>query len=168
MGAQRKKTGFTLIETMVASSIALIMSLAVISSIIFCQHMFNTAMREAESSLALRTIRDRLLFHAGSQQGGLLSGIIYEGTTSAKVSNSYQIIQFSLQQDLHGDYLTSDVASDKWFCPSDFRLVATNGWSSIVELPHIHLKLLDSKTGNIMGTDEIRLPQELVKPRSSY
>ena len=162
MATRYKTAGFTLIETMVASSIALIMLLAVISSIIFCQHMFNTAMREAESSLALRSIRDRLLFHAGVGYGGLLSGIIYEKTTSVTVSNHYQNIQVSLQEDSQGNYLTSDVADNKWFRPSDFRLVVTNGWSSIVNLPYVHLKLLDPKTGSVMGTDEIRLPQELI------
>ena len=49
-------------ETMVASSIATVVMLALVGMFLFCQRMFRLTMAEAESTLAMRELRDKLLF----------------------------------------------------------------------------------------------------------
>lgn len=73
------RRGFTLVETMVASSIGVIVLFSVASSFMAAQRMLHTAMAEAELSLAMREMRDKLLFKvspdiSGNHYGGLLSG----------------------------------------------------------------------------------------------
>ena len=76
----RRRRGFTLVETMVAAAIGVIVLTAVLSSFITTQRMLHTAMAESELSLAMRELRDKLLFKAspdvsGSHYAGLLSGV---------------------------------------------------------------------------------------------
>ena len=71
--------GFTLAETMIASAIGSLVLAVVVSSFIAAQRMLHTAMAESELSLAMREMRDKLLFKAspdisGSHYSGLLSG----------------------------------------------------------------------------------------------
>ena len=68
MPARTDRSGFTLVETMVASSIAMIVMLALVGMFLFCQKMFRITMAEAESTLAMRELRDKLLFRAGPGQ----------------------------------------------------------------------------------------------------
>ena len=75
MTARFDRSGFTLIETMVASSIAMVVMLALVGMFLFCHRMFRLTMAEAESTLAIRDIRDKLLFRAGPGLNiGLLTG----------------------------------------------------------------------------------------------
>ena len=75
MVARTDRSGFTLMETMVASSISMIVVLALIGMFLFCQKMFRITMAEAESTLAMRELRDKLLFRAGPDlSSGLLTG----------------------------------------------------------------------------------------------
>ncbi len=76
----RWRGGFTLGETMVAVGIGAIVLTAVLSSFMAAQNMLHTAMAESELSLAMREMRDKLLFKvspdiAGSHYAGLLSGV---------------------------------------------------------------------------------------------
>ena len=73
------RRGFTLVETMSAVAIGVIVLTAVASSFMAAQRMLHTAMAESELSLAMREMRDKLLFKAspdvaGNHYGGLLSG----------------------------------------------------------------------------------------------
>ena len=77
---RRMRGGFTLVETMVAAGIGAIVLTAVLSSFMAAQNMLHTAMAESELSLAMREMRDKLLFKAspdiaGSHYAGLLSGV---------------------------------------------------------------------------------------------
>jgi len=77
---RRVRGGFTLVETMVAAGIGVIVLTAVLSSFMAAQNMLHTAMAESELSLAMREMRDKLLFKAspdiaGSHYAGLLSGV---------------------------------------------------------------------------------------------
>lgn len=56
------RTGFTLVETMVAAAITTIVSAAVFSTFLSAHRLMRTAMAEAELSLGARAVRDRLLF----------------------------------------------------------------------------------------------------------
>lgn len=71
--------GFTLVETMISSAIGVTVLLVVVSAFMTAQSMLRTAMTESELSLALREMRDKLLFKAspdidGQHYAGLLSG----------------------------------------------------------------------------------------------
>ena len=73
------RRGFTMVETMVASAIGVIALLAIGSSFMASVKMLHVAMAESELSLAMREMRDKLLFKAspdvsGNHYGGLLSG----------------------------------------------------------------------------------------------
>lgn len=77
---RRVRGGFTLVETMAAAGIGAIVLTAVLSSFMAAQNMLHTAMAESELSLAMREMRDKLLFKAspdiaGSHYAGLLSGV---------------------------------------------------------------------------------------------
>ena len=74
------RRGFTFVETMIATAVGAIVLVAVLSSFIAAQRMLHTAMAESELSLAMRELRDKLLFKAspdisGSHYAGLLSGV---------------------------------------------------------------------------------------------
>ena len=76
----RGRKGFTLVETMVTASIGVIVLAAVMASFVSAQRMLHTAMAESELSLAMRELRDKLLFKAspdisGNHYSGLLSGM---------------------------------------------------------------------------------------------
>jgi len=73
------RRGFTIVETMVAATVGIVVLTAVGSSFMAAQKMLHTAMAESELSLAMREMRDKLLFKAspdvsGNHYGGLLSG----------------------------------------------------------------------------------------------
>ena len=73
------RRGFTMVETMVAAAIGVIVLTAITSSFMAAQRMLHTAMAESELSLAMREMRDKLLFKvspdiSGNHYGGLLSG----------------------------------------------------------------------------------------------
>jgi prepilin-type N-terminal cleavage/methylation domain-containing protein len=168
------KKGFTLVEMMVATSIATVIFGAIISTLIFCQRMFHVAMIESESSLALRAMRDRLLFHAGpGSVNGLLTGKIDGDSASIKVTwistnLQPQSIRFVWRTDngYDGGYFFNESLPHtpqniNWFKPGNFRL--GDDWSAAVNLPTIHLALLNPLVGDIMQTSHINLPTALVR-----
>ena len=74
------RRGFTMVETMVAAAIGAIALTATASSFMAAQRMLHTAMAESELSLAMREMRDKILFKvspdiSGNHYGGLLSGV---------------------------------------------------------------------------------------------
>ena len=74
----RGRRGFTMVETMVAGAIGVIVLASIASSFMAAQNMLHTAMAESELSLAMREMRDKLLFKAspdisGNHYAGLLS-----------------------------------------------------------------------------------------------
>ena len=74
------RRGFTMVETMVAGAIGVIVLASIASSFMAAQNMLHTAMAESELSLAMREMRDKLLFKAspdisGNHYAGLLSGV---------------------------------------------------------------------------------------------
>ena len=76
---ERVRRGFTRVEVMVVTAISAIVLTAIFSSFMATQNMLHTAMAESELSLAMREMREKLLFKAspdisGNHYGGLLSG----------------------------------------------------------------------------------------------
>lgn len=74
------RRAFTLVETMVAASIGVIVLAAIVSAFITTQRLLRTAMVESELSLAMRELRDKLLFAVtppldGRRYTGLLSAV---------------------------------------------------------------------------------------------
>ena len=176
MSGRNDKSAFTLVETMVSSSIALIVLGATVGTIVFCQRMFHQAMAEAESSLALREIRDKLLFHAGVRDNGsrlddgLLTGKWKADTASMTMNWSdsddkpENIIRIIFHSDAKGNYFFNEKCphnetNDKWFRPGNFRI--GDDWSAVVEPPFIKITLLDPLIGNVINSTHIHLPEEL-------
>ena len=74
------RRGFTMVETMIAVGIGAIVLTAAASTFMTASQMLHVAMAESELSLAMREMRDKLLFKAspdiaGNHYAGLLSGI---------------------------------------------------------------------------------------------
>lgn len=74
-----RRSGFTLVEVMIASAIGVIVFAAVLSSFLTTQRMLKTAMAETELSLAMRELREKLLFHVSPT----ISGKVYSGLCGA-------------------------------------------------------------------------------------
>ncbi len=169
------KSAFTLVETMVASSIAVIVLGATVGTMVFCQRMFRQTMAEAESSLALREIRDKLLFHAGVRNNGsrlndgLLTGKWKADAASltmnwADSDDGPGNVRIILRSDAKGNYFFNErcphtEANDKWFRPGNFRI--GDDWSAVLEPPVIKISLLDPLIGNVINSMHIHLPEEL-------
>lgn len=71
--------GFTLVEALIASAVALVVVIPLAETLITCQRLMKLTMAETETSLALRELREKLLFHAappgnGRTYAGVLSG----------------------------------------------------------------------------------------------
>ena len=169
MRARSDRSGFTLVETMVASSIALIVMLALVGSFLFCQRMFRLTMAEAESTLALRDIRDKLLFRAGP---GLNSGLL-TGKASADAA-SITMTWPTTDQDTANDKpdrirlvwrnssffnerLAHTDTNLKWFKPGGFLL--QQNWTQTVDLPRIKIDLGSPVEESVRQTTWILLPQ---------
>lgn len=75
----RGRGGYTLAELTVATAISVIVLASVVSTFVTAQRMLHAAMAESELSLAMREMREKLLFKAspdvnGRHYAGLLSG----------------------------------------------------------------------------------------------
>ncbi len=173
MTATRDRSGFTLVEMMVASSIAALAFAAIAATFIFCQRMFRITMAEAEISLMMRDIRDKLLFRAGpGLNSGLLTGKAFADNTS--ITNSWEdtvegpdCIRLVWRTDngKPGGYFFNErpqntAAADaniSWFKPNDFRL--RQEWQQAVDLPVIRLNLGSPEAEDVHQYGWILLPQ---------
>lgn len=77
------RRGFTLVETMVSAAIGVLVLTTVMSAFLTSQRMLKTAMCEAELSLAMRELRDRLLFRVSPT----IDGKVYSGLAGATAVN---------------------------------------------------------------------------------
>ena len=175
MAVLHDKSAFTLMETMVATTIAVIVLVAIVNSLIFCHRILQRTMAEAESSLALREIRDKLLFHAGVKSdgtrlnNGLLTGMWNADSASITMkwedsNDTADSIRIILKSDEKGNYFFNERcphvdANDKWFRPRNFRL--SGAWSTAVEPPFIYLNLIVPSFDGVISRTRIRLPDDL-------
>ena len=170
MTAKRDRSGFSLVETLVASAIASLAFAAIAATFIFCQRMFRITMAEAEISLKMRDIRDKLLFRAGpGLNSGLLTGkasadnasITMNWEDTSEGPNSIRLVwrtdsgkpggYFFNERRPHTDYNIS------WFKPDGFRL--RQEWQQTVDLPLIRLNLGSPDTEIVHDYGWILLPQ---------
>ena len=169
MTARSDSSGFTLIEMMVSSSIALIVMFALVGTFVFCQRMFRIAMAEAESTLAFRDIRDKLLFRAGpGLNSGLLTGkAVADGTSitmdwddTAEGPGCMRIVWRNISQST-GSFFNERVphtdANIKWFAPGGF--VMRQNWAQAVDLPLIRMDISNPNVAGANQTGWILLPQ---------
>ncbi len=169
MTARTDRSGFTLIETMVASSIALIVMLALVGMFLFCQRMFRLTMAEAESTLAMRELRDRLLFRAGP---GLNSGLLTGKATAdnASITMTWPTLENDAANDkpdririvwrennFFNERMPHTAANLKWFMPGGF--LQMQDWSQTVDLPRIRIDLGNPVEESVRQTSWILLPQ---------
>ena len=170
MTATRDKSGFTLVETMVASTIAAIAFAAIAATFIFCQRMFRITMAEAEISLKMRDIRDKLLFRAGpGLNSGLLTGKASADSASITMnwddtSESPESIRLVWRTDSGkpGGYFFNErrphtAHNISWFKPNGFRL--HQEWQHTVDLPLIRLNLGSPDAEDVHQYGWILLPQ---------
>ncbi len=169
MTARSDRSGFTLVETMVASSIALIVMLALVGSFLFCQRMFRLTMAEAESTLALRDIRDKLLFRAGpGLNSGLLTG--KASADAASITMNWPTTDQDTANDkpdrirlvwrnssFFNERLAHTDTNLKWFKPGGFLL--QQNWTQTVDLPRIKIDLGSPVEESVRQTTWILLPQ---------
>ena len=169
MTARFDRSGFTLIETMVASSIAMIVMLALVGMFLFCHQMFRLTMAEAESTLAIRDIRDKLLFRAGP---GLNIGLLTGKATAdaASITMDWTAMDNDVANDkpssirlvwrnngFFNERLSHTDVNLKWFRPSGFLM--QHDWSHTVDLPRIRIDLDSSVNEAVQQTAWILLPQ---------
>ena len=169
MTARTDRSGFTLIETMVASSIALIVMLALVGMFLFCQRMCRLTMAEAESTLAMRELRDRLLFRAGP---GLNSGLLTGKATAdnASITMTWPTLENDAANDkpdririvwrennFFNERMPHTAANLKWFMPGGF--LQMQDWSQTVDLPRIRIDLGNPVEESVRQTSWILLPQ---------
>ncbi|MBR1920475.1 MAG: type II secretion system protein [Kiritimatiellae bacterium] len=79
------RRGFTLAETMVAMLVSGIVIAAVMFSFLSTQRMMATAMAESELALAVRGIREKLLFRAAPEVNGVHYAGLLSGTNPGQV-----------------------------------------------------------------------------------
>lgn len=170
MSARRDKSGFTLVETMVSTTIAAIAFAAIAATFIFCQRMFRITMAEAEISLKMRDIRDKLLFRAGpGLNSGLLTGKASADSASITMAwedtlegpESIRLV-WRTDSGKPGGYFFNErrphtAYNISWFKPSEFRLYQE--WQHTVDLPLIQLNLGSPDVENVHQYGWILLPQ---------
>ncbi len=169
MTARADRHGFTLLETMVASSIALIVMLALVVMFLFCHRMFRIAMAESESALAMRELRDKLLFRAGP---GLSSGLLTgkASADAAAITMTWQTLDQDAANDkpdririvwrennFFNERLPHTAANLKWFKPGGF--LQQQEWEQTVDLPRIRIDLVSPIEGTVTQRSWILLPQ---------
>ena len=169
MTARPDRSGFTLVETMVASSIALIVMFALVGMFLFCQRMFRLTMAEAESTLAMRELRDKLLFRAGpGLNSGLLTG--KASADAASITMTWPTLENEAANDnpdririvwrennFFNERLPHTAANLKWFAPAGFMQM--QNWAQTVDLPRIRIDLGSSVENSVRQTTWILLPQ---------
>jgi len=169
MTARTDRSGFTLVETMVASTIALIVMFALVGMFLFCQRMFRLTMAEAESTLAMRELRDKLLFRAGpGLNTGLLTG--KASADAASITMSWPTLEQEAANDkpdririvwrdnnFFNERLPHTAANLKWFLPGGF--LQQQDWSQTVDLPRIRIELGSPVEDSVRQTSWILLPQ---------
>ena len=168
------RLGFTLVETRVATSIATIVMFALVGAFLFCQRMFRLTMAEAESTLALREVRDKLLFRAGPGLScGLLTGkasadaasitMNWDDTAEGpdKIRLVWRTVANSGSDSDVGYFFNERVAhtdsNTKWFRPTGFLM--QQDWTHTVDLPRIRLDLVNSDISTVKQTTWVLLPQ---------
>lgn len=174
MSASPYRLGFSLPETLIASAIASIVLVAVASTFLFCQRMFRQTMSEAEASLAMREIRDKLLFHAGPNLDiGLLTGKV--SSDSASITTDWSVLDddnddvtptkirlvWNANSSNMGNFFNERVAhtdyNSKWFRPNGFR--SPLSWAQTVDLPRINIRLCNDVVSDPLASTTILLPQ---------
>ena len=156
-------------ETMVASSIATVVMLALVGMFLFCQRMFRLTMAEAESTLAMRELRDKLLFRAGpGLNSGLLTG--KASADAASITMTWPTLENEAANDnpdririvwrennFFNERLPHTAANLKWFAPAGFMQM--QNWAQTVDLPRIRIDLGSSVENSVRQTTWILLPQ---------
>lgn len=169
MPTRTDRSGFTLVETMVASSISTIVLLALVGTFLFCQRMFRLTMAEAESTLAMRELRDKLLFRAGP---GLNSGLLTGKATAdnASITMSWPTLDQDAAKDkpdririiwrensFFNERMPHTSANLQWFKPGGF--LQLQNWAETVDLPRIRIDLGSPVAESVRQTSWILLPQ---------
>ena len=179
MATHADKLGFTLLETIVATTISTAVLSATASTIIFCQRLLNQTMAEAESALVMREVRDKLLFRAGpGLNSGLLTGKASADSASITMNwedtsegpNCIRLVWGNVNNEnsqgaddsssagfFFNERIAHTPANLKWFKPGNFLVPQT--WEHTVDLPRIRIDLVSPVNTSVRQTVWILLPQ---------
>ena len=145
----------TLAEVLIASSISVIVMLALCSGTSACYQFYESMMADTELSLHSRTLRDKILFHAAAPENGTVHTGFLSGTNLVVNTSSLSMIcatvgasgargtrQMSLK--LSGTGTSKCLAevnaqsSDKWLSPPSTWI--NSSWDDLVDTTDVTTK----------------------------
>ena len=176
------RRGYTLVEVMVAAAVGTIVLGSVLSSFMAAQNMLHTAMAESELSLAMRELREKLLFKAspdisGNHYAGLLScsglnegdvrnmnsvemsGHTVGNTLANESASSIRLLVWQVggTKMLINERTPNKDAHVKWLWPGSLALVywseQEKKWDDVTSMSH----LLNYDSRNANGSNIYRL-----------
>lgn len=143
----KRRSGYTLLELLVAISIFSLVAAAIGTSAVACLKLCRTAVVEAELSLRTRELREKLLFHvrlptSTAAYDGLLSApstsrvdtvaFTYEGEqlpltsigSGNRVRQSHRLLLTGADDQTYimDDHAPHDTANERWLRPGGFYL----------------------------------------------
>ena len=143
----KRRSGYTLLELLVAISIFSLVAAAIGTSAVACLKLCRTAVVEAELSLRARELREKLLFHvrlptSTAAYDGLLSApstsrvdtvaFTYEGEqlpltsigSGNRVRQSHRLLLTGADDQTYimDDHAPHDTANERWLRPGGFYL----------------------------------------------
>lgn len=146
----------TLVEVMIASSISVVVLLAVCSGTSACYQFYESMMADTELSLHSRTLRDKILFHAAAPANGTVNTGFLSGTNLVVGTSSLSMIcatvgssgtrgtrQMNLRLNGTGtgkrfSSENSAQSTDKWLSPSATWI--NSSWDNLVDTTDVDTK----------------------------
>ena len=156
MDRRTSRSGFTLVEVLVATGVLSVITGLLIGTIVPCLRLYHSVIAQCELPLRMREMREKLLFHmrptvAGKCYGGLLSvKSIHTDTVAVNMVDEYVPVPLTLKreatqshrlftwQDDKGRFLMNDhlphVAPDMyWLRTGGMYQNGSANWDDIVE-----------------------------------
>ncbi len=152
----KNRRGMTLVEVLIASSISVVVLLAVCSGTSACYQFYESMMADTELSLHSRALRDKILFHATAPANGTVSSGFLSGTNLVVNTSSLSMIcetvgasgtrgtrQMNLRLSGTGTSkrLTADnnaQSTDRWLSPSATWI--NSSWDDLVDTTDLNTK----------------------------
>ena len=148
-------TGFTLVEVMIASAIAVFVVCAVGSAASACYQFYESMMADTELSLRGRELRDKLLFHEAAPRNGVFHTGMLSGTgvsidtvalnmdcesVGPSEARGTRRMRLMLAGSGTGRHLYEEATrvSEKWLAPQG--VYVDGGWSDIVDTSELAAK----------------------------
>lgn len=180
------RRAFTLLELMTASVVMVLVVGGVLSSFIGVRRMTGTAVAEAELSVRMRELREKLLFHAAPPHDGRVwSGILSGADSGAVVESGYKIKMYrtygydTVRQrvvDQHIELVPVDAGglrflgndgdrhderwATRWLDPGGFSWLPSDGWvdGSSLAVGSVFYVGLEASAGGVTRRERVVVP----------